>query len=159
MKKFFLVFISLALFAGNSVAQQYGYVPSAAELSRRMAYNDPYLYQKYKSASALSGFGAGLTIGGVAAIFIGIATADKETVKTGTSTQVNLSGPGAGVFAAGMVCTLAGTPIWIIGSTKKRNVRNTYLREYGYSYQAPAPPSPYLQLNTAQNGLALALVF
>jgi len=33
-----------------------------------MAYDDHYLYQRYKSASTLSGVGAGMTIGGVAAM-------------------------------------------------------------------------------------------
>ena len=159
MKKLILVCISLALFAGKGAAQYGGRVPSAAELSYRMSMDDPYLYQKYKSASALSGFGAGLTLGGVAAIVIGIATADKETVTNGMSTQVNLSGSGAGIFAGGMVCVLVGTPIWIIGHTKKKNARNAYLREYGYGMHAPEHPSPYLQLNTTPRGLGLAFVF
>ena len=159
MKKLIFICIALALFAGKGAAQYADGYMSAAELQYRMSRNDPQLYQKYQSASALSGFGAGLTLGGVAAIVIGIATADKETVTNGLSTQVNLSGQGAGVFAAGIVCALAGTPLWIIGNTKKKNVRNTYLREYGYGMNTPEHPSPYLQLNTAPKGLGLAFVF
>ena len=160
MKKFILFFIGLALFAGNGVAQQYaGYPRSKAELKERMAYDDPYLYQRYKSASTLSGVGAGMTIGGVAAMVIGFATADKTTTTTSTSAEVKLTGTGAAVFGAGAVCALAGGTIWIIGSVKKNSSRNAYLREYGYSFQSPVRPSPYLQLNPARNGLELALVF
>ena len=158
MKKLFLICISLALFAGKGVAQ-IGYEPRVKDLKQNMAYDDPWLYKKYKTGSTLSGLGAGLTIGGVAAIIIGIATADKETVKEGGSTQVNLSGSGAGVFAAGLVCAVAGTPLWIIGSTKKRNAKNTYLREYEYGVHTPDHASPYLQLTTAPKGLGLAFVF
>ena len=157
MKKLVLIGISLVLFAGKGVAQYLA--PSKAELSYKMAMNAPHLYQKYRSGSTLAGFGAGLTIGGLAAAVIGYAVADKETVKDGMTTTVNLSGEGAGIFAAGMVCAVAGTPIWIIGGVKKRNARNAYLREYGYGFHAPVPPSPHLQLNTARNGLGLAFVF
>ena len=158
MKKLFLLCISLALFAGQGVAQ-IGYKPSATDLKYDMSFNAPHLYKKYKTGSTLSGFGAGLTIGGVVAAIIGVATADKETVKDGATTHVNLSGSGAAVFGAGIVCALAGTPLWIIGSTKKRNARNTYLREFGYGACTSNQYSPYLQLNTAPKGIGLAFVF
>ena len=158
MKKLFLVFIGFSLLVGNSAAQ-YGYAPSAAELSRRMSYDDPYLYQRYKSGKALAGVGIGLTFGGFGTMVIGYMAADKQTVTTRTSAEVKLTGPGAGVFAAGMLCTLAGIPIWIVGSVKKKNARNAYLRDYGYGYQVPVQSSPYLQLNPAPNGVQLAFVF
>ena len=119
MKKLFLVCISVALFVGNVTAQQVRNL-STAELKQNMSLNSPQLYKKYKSGSTLSGVGAGLTIGGVAAAVIGYASADKETIKDGNSTRVELSGGGAGIFGAGIVCALAGTPLWIVGSTKKR---------------------------------------
>ena len=158
MKKLILTCTILVIFVGKGVAQ-YAATPSKAELTYKMSVNSPYHYHKYKSGSTLASFGAGLTIGGVAAAIIGVAVADKETIKDGTSTTINLSGPGAGVFVVGMVSALAGTPLWIIGGTKKRNAMNSYLREFGYSYQAPVQPSPYLQLNSTSNGLGLAFVF
>ena len=132
---------------------------SDAELRQRMAVNAPALYNKYKSASTMRNAGMGMTLGGVAAIIIGIATADKETIQDGAYTQVNLSGPGAGIFAIGIVSSIVGTPLWIIGGAKKKNTRNAYIRDFGYSFQAPVHPSPYLQLHAATNRLGLALVF
>ena len=158
MKKLFLLCLSLSLLVGNATAQ-IGYRPSKAELKYDMSLDAPHLYKKYKTGSTLAGVGTGLTIGGVAAIIIGIATADKETVNTSTGTQVNLSGSGGGVFAAGLVCALAGTPLWIIGGAKKKNARNTFLREYGNSVYGQNHSSPYLQLTTAPKGLGLAFVF
>ena len=158
MKKLFLLCLSFSLFVGNATAQV-GYKPRTSELKYNMSLDDPYLYKKYKTGSTLAGVGTGLTIGGVAAIIIGIATAEKETVKTSTGTQVNLSGSGGAVFAAGFVCALAGTPLWIIGGTKKKNARNTFLREHGNSAYEQNHSSPYLQLTTAQKGLGLAYVF
>ena len=159
MKKLVLLGISLALFAGKIEAQNTGTALSAAELKERMAVNAPYLHQKYKSASTMKGVGMGLTLGGVAATIIGVAVADKETVNEGMSTTVNLSGPGAGVFAVGLVSAVAGTPLWIIGGVKKKNARNAYIREFGYSMQAPVQPSPYLQVISTPNSIGLALVF
>ena len=161
MKKLILVSISLALFAGQSVAQ-YVAPMSGAELKYRMSMDAPQLYQKYQSGSKLAGFGAGLTIGGLVAIVVGAATADKETVTNGVSTQVNLSGTGGAVFAAGVICALVGVPVWTVGNTKKKNAKNAYLKDYGYGFHAPVPvppPSPHLQLNTSSNGLGLAFVF
>ncbi len=157
MKKLILVCISLAIFAGNGLAQRNNLNLSSAELRQRMSIDAPQLYKKYKSGSTLSGIGAGLTIGGVALAVVGVATAEKETESTATGAQVNLSGSGAAVFAAGIVCALAGTPLWIIGHSKKKRAKNTYLRDYGYSENLPVQPSPYLQLNTASNGLGLGL--
>ena len=160
MKKLFLICISLALVAGKGTAQSSGLNLSSAELRERMALDSPQLYKKYKSGSTLSGVGAGLTLGGVAALFIGYATADKETIKEDGTTRVNLSGSGAAVFGVGLVCALAGTPLWIIGSTKKKNARSTYLRNFGDSAYTPViHPSPYLQVNSTSNGLGLAFVF
>ena len=159
MKKMFLVCISLLLLAGNGAAQYANTAISAAELKQKMALNAPHLYKRYKTGSTLSGIGTGLTLGGVGAIVFGIATADKETVTTGTGTQVNLSGPGAGIFAGGLVCAIVGTPLWIVGNSQKRNARNNYIRQFGYGNHVPAQPSPYLQLNTTPNGLGLAFVF
>jgi ABC-type uncharacterized transport system permease subunit len=153
MKKIFLVWICLALFAGTSVAQY----SRAGNWVDDMRTNAPELYGSYRSGSTLKGVGMGLTFGGLAAAVIGVAAADKETTSTSTGTQVNLSGSGAAVFAVGTVCILVGTPIWIVGGSKKRRARNTYLREYGY--EIPAQPAPYLKLNSTANGVGLAMVF
>jgi len=159
MKKLILVWISLALFAGKGAAQYAGNVPSRAELKIRMSLDDPRLYRKYKTGRTLSGIGAGLTIGGMTAMVVGIFTVDKETVSNVASAQANLSDSNTTIFSVGTACILAGTPLWIIGSTKKRKARNTYLREHGYGTNIPDQPSPYLQLNTAPKGLGLAFVF
>jgi len=151
MKKLVLVFISLALFAGNSVAQYARNGQNTAELMQRMSINDPYLYQKYRSGSALSGVGAGLTIGGLAVAILGFATADSEEIKDGNTTRIEFSGEGAVIGTVGVVCALAGTPLWIIGSSKKRNARNNYLRKYSNT--------SYMQLKVVPNGLGIAYVF
>ncbi|MDR1919878.1 MAG: hypothetical protein LBQ65_09570 [Tannerellaceae bacterium] len=143
MKKIILTLIALALFVSQNMAQY-----------DNMRYDAPELYRSYKSGSTLSRTGMGLTLGGLGLAVIGFATADKETTSTSTSTQVNLSGPGGGVFAAGIVCALVGTPIWIVGNTKKKNARRAYQREYGNTTNAP-----HLKLHSTANTLGLALVF
>jgi hypothetical protein len=153
MKRIFLTLICLALFAGTSVAQY----NRAGNWVDDMRTNAPDLYRSYKSGSSLRATGMGLTFGGIAAIVIGFATADKETVTTETSTQVNLSGSGGAVFAVGLVAALVGTPIWIVGSSKKRRAANAYLREYGYEF--PTKPVPYFKLNSTANSVGLALAF
>ena len=159
MKKLILVCISLVFLAGKSVAQYAGMPPSKADLKQRMSIEAPHLYKSYRTGSNLSGIGKGLVIGGAAAAVIGIATADTETTSTSTGTQINFTGAGGAVAVAGFVCAIAGTPVWIIGNSKKKNARNAYLREFGSGAQSPVRPSPYLQLNSSQNGLGLALVF
>ena len=159
MKNLVLVCISLVFFAGKSIAQNADQALSTAELKQRMALDDPRLYQRYKTGSTLSGIGCGVTLGGVAAVIIGIASADKETQTNGLNTQVYLSGPGAGIFAAGLVAALVGTPVWIVGHSIKKNTRSSYLRQYGDGSNVPVHPSPYLQLNSVSNGLGLAFVF
>jgi hypothetical protein len=160
MKSLAIAGIVLFLFTGKCVAQNAGSAPSTAELKERMGLNAPQLYQKYKSASRLANTGTGLTLGGVAAMIVGIATADKETERSSTRVEVHMSGPGAAVFVVGWLSTCAGTPLWIIGHTKKRNVRNTYLRQFGDSAYAPKPsPSPYLQISSSPNGAGLAVIF
>jgi hypothetical protein len=101
-----------------------------ADLSQ-MSVNAPELYRKYRSGAALKGVGMGLTLASLLAMVVGIATADKETVTTDTQTTVNLSGSGGAMFAIGLVGTLVGTPLWIVGSSKKRRAVNAYLRDYG----------------------------
>ena len=144
--------------AGNGVAQNARPL-SNAELMSRMSVNDPYLYSKYKSGSSLSSVGAGLTIGGLVAVIIGVAAGDKREEKSGGNTTVYVTGPGNAIASIGWVSALTGTPLWIVGSTKKRKARNAYLREYRYSDHVPVQSSPYLQLNAVPNGLGLAYIF
>ena len=146
----------------KKVAAPYsGPIPSKEELKQKMAINAPHFYDRYKSASTLSGVGAGMTIGGVALAIIGGITANKEELPPTNEyeTRYKLSGPGAAVMGVGIVSALAGTPIWIVGGSKKKKTRNAYLQEFGYSYHIPVQPSPYLKLKTTSNGLGLALVF
>ncbi|MDR1335897.1 MAG: hypothetical protein LBK22_03595 [Tannerella sp.] len=126
-----------------------------------MQYNSPRLYRSYRTGSTLSGLGMGFTLGGLTAAIIGVAVADKETVETSTSTTVYLSGPGASMFAAGIVFTVVGTPLWIVGNTKKRNAKRAYLNEYGdlSPLNVPVPPSPFLKLNSNSHGMGLAFMF
>jgi hypothetical protein len=123
-----------------------------------MSYDAPDLYRSYRSGKTLSGLGMGFTIGGLAMMVIGVATADTDTQSSGTQTTVYLSGDGAAVFGLGLVFTLVGTPIWIVGSAKKRNAKNAYFREFG-ELNLPTLPSPYLKLNSTSNGMGLAYVF
>ena len=159
MKRVFLMCICLALVAGKGVAQNTSIALSDNELKQRMALNAPYIYDKYKTESTLKNVGVGMTIGGVALSILGVAVADKETVKKDGTTTVYLSGPGAAVFTVGIISTVVGTPLWIIGGIKRNITRNIYLREFGYSMQAPVQPSPYLQFISTPNSLGLALVF
>jgi len=159
MKRFFLACISLVFFAGKGVAQNTSVVLSDKELKQRMALNAPHLYDKYKTESTLKSVGVGMTIGGVALSVLGASVADKETVKEGGTTTVYLSGPGAAVFGVGIISAVVGTPLWIIGGVKRKNTRNVYLREFGYSMHVPIQPSPYLQVISTSNSLGLALVF
>ena len=159
MKSFFLMCISLVIFTGKGLAQNTNVALNDKELKQRMALNAPYLYDKYKAESMLKNVGVGMTIGGVALGIFGAAIADKETVKEGGTTTVNLSGPGAAVFGVGVVSAVVGTPLWIIGGVKRKNTRNAYLREFGYSTHMPVKPSPYLQLTSSPNNVGLALVF
>jgi hypothetical protein len=156
MKKLLLISISFALFTGKGIAQS-PYSFSKKELKQEMALNAPEIYQKYQSGSTLKGVGMGLTLGGLVTMVIGIAAADKETVEEKHQTTLYLSGPGARVAIAGTICALAGTPLWIIGGSKKRIARNRFLRDY--TYNIPPKTSPYLQLNAARNGVGLAYVF
>ena len=132
---------------------------SDIELKQKMALNAPYLHDKYTTATTLKRFGVGLTLGGLAATIIGVAVADKDVVKENGVTTTYLSGPGAGVFTVGMVSICVGTPLWIVGGVKRKKTRNAYLQEFGYGFQAPVQPSPYLQLTAAPNRIGLALVF
>ncbi|MDR1938382.1 MAG: hypothetical protein LBQ73_07780 [Tannerellaceae bacterium] len=153
MKKIFLTVICLALFASENMAQ-YDNRSGSGNWVDNMRYDAPDLYRSYKAGSTLSSTGMGLTLGGLAVAVIGFATAEKETTSTSSGTQVNLSGSGGAVFAVGTVCALVGTPIWIIGSTKKKNARRAYQREYG-----DATNAPYLKLHSTANSVGLALVF
>ena len=166
-----MLVISLAILTGKSVAQDVSSTqsstpsstqsstPSSEELKQLMAINDPALLKKFKTGSTLSGAGAALTLGGLAALVIGSISADKETIKENGRTTVQLSGTGGEIASAGFICALIGTPVWIVGKSMKKSARNDYLKEYGYSAQAPVHPSPYLQLKTSSNSVGLAFVF
>ena len=157
MKKLLLLCISLALFAGKGVSQNVNLQLSKEELRREMALNAPHLYKKYKTGKVMSGIGMGLTLGGVVAVIAGISSSDNETVEEGGRTTVYLSGSGYAFASVGTACILAGTPLWIIGSTKRRKSQNRYFRDY--SYEEPAKSSPYLQLSAVRNGIGLAYIF
>jgi hypothetical protein len=157
MKKLLLLGISLVLFTGKGIAQNYNLLLSKEALKQEMALKAPPLYKQYNTGSALSRVGMGLTLGGIAALFIGAATAETETVTYGGVSTLEISGPGYTIASIGTICALAGTPLWIIGSTKKKKARNRFLRNY--SSDIPDKSSPYLQLNAVRNGMGLAYVF
>jgi hypothetical protein len=164
MKKIFLTVICMALFASENMAQYYNNYNNYNNYRSRnwvedMSYDAPDLYRSYRSGSTLSGLGMGFTLGGLAAAVIGYSIADKETVSNSTGTTVYLSGQGAVMFAAGIVFAVVGTPLWIVGSTKKRRAKNAYLREFGDLPTLPDPALPYLKLNGHSHGLGLAFVF
>ena len=170
MKKILLAIACLSLFASHGTAQQRryyneynsnynsGYRPRSSWVDD-MAYNAPDLYRSYRIGRTLGGLGAGFTIGGLSLAVLGVATAEKETTTNGGMTTVELSGSGGAVFAAGIVFTLVGTPLWIIGGAKKKNTRRTYLREFGDVQAVHTPPSPYVKLHNTSQSMGLALVF
>ncbi|MDR0394075.1 MAG: hypothetical protein LBH77_02840 [Tannerella sp.] len=159
MKNLLLLCIGLVLFTGKGSAQNHLNLRrlNKEELKYEMSRNAPQLYRQYRTGSTLSGVGMGLTLGGIAAIVIGVATGEKETVTEGGQTTLYIYGAGGGIAAIGTACALAGTPLWIIGNVKKKKARNRYIRDY--SYDLPGKPSPYLQLNAVRNGMGLAYVF
>ena len=157
MEKLLFLCISLVLFTGKGIAQNVNMQLSKEELRQEMALKAPHLYKKYKTGKTMSYIGMGLTLGGVGAVIAGIYSGDNETVEEGGRTTVYLSESGAAFASVGTACILAGTPLWIIGSTKRKNAQKRYFRDY--SYDVPAKPSPYLQLNAVRNGIGLAYVF
>ena len=157
MKKLLFLCICLALFTGKGITQNVNVRLSKEELRQEMALNAPHLFKKYKTGRVMSGLGMGLTLGGVAAVIAGIASGDNETVEEGGRTTIYLSGSGAAFASIGTACILAGTPLWIIGGTKKRKAQNRDIRDF--SYDVPAKPFPYMQLNAVRNGIGLAYVF
>ena len=157
MKNLFLLCISLALFTGKGTAQNINRPLSKEELKQEMALNAPQLFKSYKKGRTLSSIGMGLTLGGIAAIVVSLATAETETVKEGGKTTVYINGSAGAIASVGTACILAGTPLWIIGGSKKKKARNRYIRDY--TYDVPEKPSSYLQLNAARNGVGLAYVF
>jgi hypothetical protein len=119
---------------------------------------DDNLYRSYKIGKTLSDIGMSFTLGGLAAMVIGFAAADKEKVTRGGLPVLYLSGEGAAMYATGLVFAVIGTPFWIVGNRKKRNAKN--LRESGdLNLPIPTLPSPYLKLKTISNGMGLAFVF
>jgi ABC-type uncharacterized transport system permease subunit len=161
MKKIILAFICLVCFTSENMAQysdRYNHSRSGNWVDDMMK-EAPDLYRSYKTGNTLFGAGMGLTLGGLTAAVIGFATADKETTTTATGTQVNLSGSGGAVFAAGMIFTLVGAPMWIIGSVKKKKAKRAFLGEYGDVQTVPVAPSPYLTLHSTANSMGLALIF
>ena len=157
MKKIVLTLICCAFFAGENRAQYSGY--SSKEFMADWSYNDPATYSSYRKGSTLKGFGLGMIIGGGVAMIVGIATADKTTTSNGLSTQVNLSGTGGAVFAAGTVCAVAGIPLMIIGNVKRKNAKQAYLNEFGEIQTGSVSPEPRLELQTSPGGMGLAFVF
>ncbi|MDR2232375.1 MAG: hypothetical protein LBE56_04530 [Tannerella sp.] len=132
------------------------YRMSGSDLLRNMSLDNPALYRSYRTGRTLKGVGMGLTLGGLGLAIIGAATVGSDAVDSGSST-IDYSGTGGALAYGGVLCAIVGTPLWIIGGTKKRNARNTYLREI--SYQPSIEPAPYLKFQASGNGLGLAYVF
>ncbi|MDR1115341.1 MAG: hypothetical protein LBL33_04205 [Tannerella sp.] len=162
MKKHLFVFICFLFIANNSSAQYAYPAYNTANLMSRMAQNDPYLYWRYQKASRLAGFGLGLVIGGTACMVIGAATGEQNEIKSGNTTTVEVTGTGAAIAGAGLICAIVGTPLMITGYVKRGNVKRMYLREYGDMAFKPSPsPSclPHLKINSSFQHVGLAYVF
>ena len=159
MKKIVILCLCVSMLTGKSVAQHNSYALSKLDLKTSMAMEAPKYYSKYVSGSKLGGVGCALTLGGAVVAIIGAATADREKVKTDTGSQVSLTGTEGVLYHVGIVGVMAGTPLWIIGSTKKKNARNAYLKQFGTGYNPPNATSPYLQLNIAHQGVGCSFVF
>jgi hypothetical protein len=116
----------------------------------------PDLYQKYRKGATMTGVGIGLLSAGVVAVVVGVATGEKSTTKTATSVSYRVEGTGGAVAAIGSVCVLTGTTLMIIGSSKKRKIKQQYFTQYGNkinAYERKSPlQSPHLELRL--NGLA-----
>jgi hypothetical protein len=154
MKKYVLMIVSLLVFAGESMAQ-YATPQRPDDLTARMQQNAPQLYRSYRSGSVLSGVGIGLMAGGLGATIIGIATGEKNTTTEGLQTTVEVTGTGGAIAAAGVVCMIAGTPLMIVGLSKKGRAKRAYLNQYGdTAFEQPSLRQP-LQLEVHPNGLAL----
>jgi hypothetical protein len=153
MKKFFLTFICLALFASENMAQDDSR-SNGGSLIDNMRSDAPRLYRSYRTGRVLSNVGRGCTLGGVTAAVIGIVTATKSTTTTSTETRVEVLGAGGALFVVGTIFAAAGTPLWIIGSTKKRNARRAFQREHGNVSSVP-----HLKLHSSAHGVGVALVF
>ncbi|MDR2775343.1 MAG: hypothetical protein LBC19_11505 [Tannerella sp.] len=119
----------------------------------QMQVKAPDIYRKYQKNSRLAGFGLGLVAGGVTAIVVGVATGEKTTTTTATSVQVQVKGTGGAIAAAGTVCVLAGTPMMIVGFSKRSKAKREYLNnpDYSQTYRSPLQ-SPHLEVYP--NGLA-----
>ena len=127
---------------------------SGSDLVYNMSLDNPQLYRKYRSGSTLKGIGMGLTLGGLAAAVVGFATADQKTTTSDGTTKVSFTGTGGAILSVGITCAVVGTPIWIIGGSKKKSARNAYLRSLSYEQ-----PTPHFQFQTSSNGLGLAYIF
>ncbi|MDR2146675.1 MAG: hypothetical protein LBE91_09495 [Tannerella sp.] len=133
------------------------YQTRSTDWRHNMALDAPDLYRNYRSGSVLKNIGMGLTLGGLGVVVASVIIAETETVKEGSTMIDDFSGTGSVLASVGTVCVLAGTPLWIIGGTKKRIARNAYLRDYGW--QPPAQPAPRLEIQTTGNSMGLAFVF
>ncbi|MDR1556015.1 MAG: hypothetical protein LBS88_03135 [Tannerellaceae bacterium] len=153
MKKYVLMILSLLFFAGESMAQ-YATPQSPESLIARMQKNAPELYRSYRNGSTLSGVGIGLMAGGLGAIVVGVATGEKNTTTNGLQTNIEVKGTGGAIAAVGTVALLTGTPLMIIGLTKKSRAKRNYLARYGdMGFEQPTlRQSPHLEVHP--NGLA-----
>ncbi|MDR2773376.1 MAG: hypothetical protein LBC19_01310 [Tannerella sp.] len=119
----------------------------------QMRLQAPNIYRRYKSGSALSGVGLGLMVGGLTAAVIGVATGEKSTSTTATSIDIQLTGTGAAIAAAGTICFMVGTPLMIVGFSKKGKAKREYFNTYPSSQTQKSPlQSPHLEIRP--NGLA-----
>jgi hypothetical protein len=99
--------------------------------------------------------GIGLLGGGLAVATVGIATSEKNISTGATQATIEFTGTGGAIAAVGIFASIAGVPLMIIGSKKKKNAQRSYLRQYesntGFEDLAPQR-SPRLEVHS--NGLA-----
>jgi hypothetical protein len=137
----------------SSKRQQTSVTQYPYDWKSRMQATAPDLYKKYREGATLSGVGIGMLSAGVVMIIVGAATGEKSTTTTATSVSVNVGGTGGAVLAIGSVCVLAGTPLMIVGLSKKSKAKRKYFNQYGNRVEYKSPLQlPHFELRT--NGIA-----
>jgi hypothetical protein len=129
---------------------QYSY---QSDWKARMQATAPDVYRKYRKGSTLAGVGIGLMSAGFVAVIAGVATGEKSTTRTATSISWQVEGTGGAVAVIGSFCVLAGTPLMIVGFSKKSKAKREYFSQYGNRTEYKSPlQAPHLEVRP--NGLA-----
>jgi hypothetical protein len=140
--------------SGSVMRQPPAQYPYSNDWKSRMKIDAPDIYQKYRKGNNMAGFGLGLAAGGLISAIVGVATADKTTSATPTGVEVRLHGSGGAVFAAGMICVCAGTPVMIVGFSKRNKAKRQYLSRIENTGDRQVSPLQLPHLEVRTNGIA-----